>query len=119
MQNDNLKEEYEYFLEYLNDTYCIIKELSDKLNKLFYEQCDISNGLTDEARKIEGNLYYIEKFTFDIKAILDETNNVSFDESQEVVTYHNNLLIFPIANYDVDIYVDPDYDISDLWKHDD
>lgn len=119
MESYNLEKEYEYFLECLNETYCTIEEFSEKLSELFYEKCDFSNKITDDARKLENNLYYVEKITYALKDILDETKNVSFHEEEEIVEYSNNLLIFPIENYDNDLYVDPDSSLRDLWKHDD
>ncbi|DAA85469.1 TPA: hypothetical protein CPT87_11265 [Candidatus Gastranaerophilales bacterium HUM_5] len=115
MDNNELKIEYDYFLEYLNKTYCILKDLNELFEEYLSGDIGFLDELTENERLLESNYFYLLDITLKLQKLIDEANEIDFCKKQ-MKRYTNNILILPLFP-DEDIYVHPDENLLDFWKH--
>lgn len=110
MNNNNLKIEYEYFLETLNLSYDLGIELCKNIRNFI--------NPSDKNYNLEWKLFYLEEYLEQLENIIECTEkNVFFDSqpSSKTVQNENNLLILPLYT-DEDIFVPADTNIGEIFK---
>lgn len=120
MNNEDLQQEFEYFVESLNYAYCLIKNLLKNTNNALLTKNIISEETRNEVRELEQILFYLDNISLQIKDIIEDSNyikisNTTKDKTIDYLSTKNNLLILPIYP-DEDIYVDKNKNLTKLWK---
>ncbi len=110
MLSKDIEEEYKYYLEYLNETHCILKNIL----KILDEKISNSHSHSDKLRELESNFFYLADFECKIHELLNNSIRINKEDNKLIKTKHN-ILIFP--NYqDEDIFVDLNSLIVDIWN---
>ena len=117
MIKENLKQEYNLYLEYLEKAYSVLEYMMEEMHNY---------NINKEKRNIENDIDDVEKIFFSI-AHLPSILSSFIDESYSAypltqpfssVSIHSpkkKLLILPLLQ-DEDILVSSDKDISNLWE---
>ena len=111
MLSKDIEEEYNYYLEYLNETHCILKNIL----KILDEKISNSHPHSDKLRELESNIFYLADFECKIKELLNNSILVQTREEKLNKTKHS-ILIFP-KYQDEDIFVDLNHSIADIWNY--
>lgn len=107
----NLIEEYKYFKESLDETYCILKSFINLCDTVFMKTQKLNEY---ELRKeIENNLFYLEQTMIVLDNIFQELQNISFCNDTKFLTKNTDVRQI---NINEDIYVSPDYNLKHIWK---
>ena len=120
MQEEEFKIEYEYFLDFLNESLILAKELQNILNEILYKYSKLDRINAYGLRNIENNLYYMDSFVDNLEEMIEKTKNVIVDEfivfDNLEAKINNDIITFPLDKEN-DIYVYSDETIGDIWDY--
>lgn len=120
LQEEEFKIEYEYFLDFLNESLILAKELQNILNEILYKYSKLDRINAYGLRNIENNLYYMDSFVDNLEEMIEKTKNVIvdefivFDNLEDKID--NDIIAFPLDK-EKDIYVYSDETIGDIWDY--
>lgn len=117
MIKENLKQEYNLYLEYLEKAYSVLEYMVEEMHNY---------NINKEERNIENNIDDVEKIFFSIahlpsllSSFIDESYSAyPITQSFSPTAFHGTakkLLVLPLLQ-DEDIFVSSDKDISNLWE---
>lgn len=120
LQEEEFKIEYEYFLDFLNESLILAKELQNILNEILYKYSKLDRINAYGLRNIENNLYYMDSFVDNLEEMIEKTKNVIVDEfivfDNLEAKINNDIITFPLDKEN-DIYVYSDETIGDIWDY--
>ncbi len=102
MSVEDLNIEYGYFLDYLDRTLKILHEMIDSVEKELYGEVGFAEEISQRAKMLEGNLFYLIHYELKLRDFISEVNTIVFRENAYKVK--DNVIDFPYI-YDEVIYV--------------